>query len=153
MKKSVFANYSNHIKQLALWLKQKKYSVKYALEDSDPQLSLIEKGEQPALCYKWDKEMVEKSDVILADVTFPSIGLGIEMQIAAENDIKLILMHSSDWSECADDKKYETEEHQHYHVQIGSDNISLMALGLPNVFGVINYRSKEDLFNQLENSL
>ncbi|WP_155764084.1 hypothetical protein [Piscirickettsia salmonis] len=23
MKKSVFANYSNHIKQLALWLKQK----------------------------------------------------------------------------------------------------------------------------------
>src|SRR5262245_2745863 len=65
--------------------------VMYALINSDPQLAEKPFGERARLCYLWDRELVEKADVMVAEATYPSTGLGIEMQIA-ENRGKPIII-------------------------------------------------------------
>jgi hypothetical protein len=47
--------------------------VKYALVNSDPQLSTKPFEERAKLCYLWDREMVEESDDLLS-VRAPSFG-------------------------------------------------------------------------------
>ena len=65
LKAGIFESYSDFIKNLALWLKNKGYEVKYALENSDPQLADYPDNKKSTLCYIWDKEMVENADLIL----------------------------------------------------------------------------------------
>ena len=80
----LFANYAKFIHSLANSLREepKGHEVKYALVDSDPQLATKPFDERARLCYVWDREMVEQAEVVIAEASFPSTGLGIEMQLA-----------------------------------------------------------------------
>lgn len=149
LKPGIFKPYSDFIKNIALGLKNKGYQVTYALENSDPQLANYPDNKKPSLCYIWDKEMVENADLILADVSFPSIGVGIELQLACNRNVPIILSHSDFWTEPAQKKQYQTESGKTCNVQIGQNSISLMALGLPNVKNICTYNMPNELFEKL----
>ena len=63
----------------------------YALVNSDPQLASKPFEERARLCYLWDRNMVEQAELIIAEASFPSTGLGIEMQIAESKGTPIIL--------------------------------------------------------------
>ena len=63
-------------------LKSAEHEVMYALVNSDPQLASKPFDERARFCYLWDRNMVEHAELLIAEASFPSTGLGIEMQIA-----------------------------------------------------------------------
>ena len=56
---------------------------------SDPQLAEKPPKERASLCYTWDRRMVEEADLVIAEASFPSTGLGIELQIADTEDVEV----------------------------------------------------------------
>ncbi len=134
-----FDTYTNFIHTLAHYFKKREHIVKYALVDSDPQLAKKPFEERAPLCYYWDRNMVEEADVIIAEASYPSTGLGIELQIAANNEIPIILCFQDDKQLQAHPIEYENPDHKKYTLQVGEGYVSLMALGLPNIYKVIKY--------------
>jgi hypothetical protein len=78
--------YTSFIHHLAVSLRhlQRPHIVKYALVDSDPQLASVPFGDRARLCYLWDRSMLESADLLIAEASYPSIGLGVELQIAEQ---------------------------------------------------------------------
>ena len=74
--------------------KNESHDVKYALLNSDPQLATRPFNERARLCYLWDREMVEEADAVVAEASFPGIGLGIELQLAEAKNIPTIICSS-----------------------------------------------------------
>jgi len=124
-------------------------NVKYALRDSDPQLAEKPFAERARLCYLWDREMVEWADVVVADATYPSTGLGIELQIAENRDIPIILCFEGLSAHKALPITYETPDHIEHSLQLGDGYVSLMALGLPSVYKVIPYTDSSNAYRAL----
>ena len=116
-------------------------SVRYALHDSDPQLAAKPFDERARLCYLWDREMVESADIVIADATYPSIGLGIEMQLAEARGTPIIIAFERLEEHRAKPVEYVNPDATHHALQIGEGFVSLMALGLPSVFKVVPYAS------------
>jgi len=114
--------------------------VKYALRHSDPQLAEKPAIDRARLCYIWDKDMVEWADVVVAEASHPSIGLGIELQLACAKEIPTILAFKLDDSHRAKPVKYQTPDHRTHDLQLGEGYVSLMALGLPSIFKVVPYK-------------
>jgi hypothetical protein len=139
-----FKTYSSYIHDLANKLKKQRHDVKYALINSDPQLAKKGESEKSRLCYLWDKEMVENADLIIAEASFPSTGLGIEMQIADAKNIPIIVLFKDYGSNKSSPVCYENPDHQEHTLQIGEGYVSLMALGIPSVFQVIKYNEPQD---------
>jgi hypothetical protein len=81
--------------------------------------------------------------LVIAEATFPSTGLGIELQLAQSADIPIILCFKNDPSRRAAEVTYENPDHAHHMLQIGEGYVSLMALGLPNITSVLSYISEE----------
>lgn len=123
--------------------------VKYALRDSDPQLGQQPFGDRARLCYIWDKEMVEWSDVIVAETSYPSTGLGIELQIACARQIPAIITFKLDAGHKAPPVQYHTPDHNVHSLQLGEGYVSLMALGLPNVFKVLPYHATNEAYVEI----
>lgn len=123
--------------------------VKYALRDSDPQLSTKPFSERARLCYLWDRQMVEWADVVIAEASYPSIGLGIELQIAEAEDKPIVLAFRRDEALKASPVSYRNPDDIEHDLQLGEGYISLMALGLPSVFEVVGYTSDQDALTQL----
>jgi len=117
--------------------------VKYALRHSDPQLAEKPFGDRARLCYLWDKEMVEWADVVIAESSYPSTGLGIELQIASSRATPVVLAFKLDERHRAEPVEYETPDHRTHSLQLGEGYVSLMALGLPNLFRVVPYRNQD----------
>lgn len=140
----MFSSYVKRIHYFALELERNGHNVKYALKNSDPQLANIPENKKSKFCYKWDKEMVNSTDLIIAEATFPSIGLGIEMQIANTNNIPIILCYRELKINKAKPIQYTNPDYITHDLQIGEGYISLMALGLPNIFQVIKYLTNKD---------
>src|SRR5580698_8372332 len=86
----IFTEYSQFLHDLAASL-SRMHDVRYALVNSDPQLASRPVGDRARLCYRWDESMVLNSDLVVAECSFPSIGLGIEMQMAAGRDIPILI--------------------------------------------------------------
>lgn len=149
--KSLFEEYAIDIHNLAFKLKNDQFAVKYALTDSDPQLSSISKNKQAKTCYEMDKAMVLSSDIIIAECTYASIGLGIELQIAATEGIPIILCHKD--TNKAEKKRYLNPDNNRYDLQIGEGYISLMALGLPTVKAAFEYVSIHELYSNLKSEI
>lgn len=114
-------------------------SVKYALVDSDPQLSLKPRADQAALCYDWDRRMVEDADLVVADASFPSTGLGIELQIAEAAGKPVIMLIGDQGINRAPRAHYRNPDQTDHELQIGEGIVSLMALGLPTIRKVVEY--------------
>ncbi len=141
----LFDSYVNSIHCLALALESENCgTVKYALVNSDPQLAEKPLEDKARLCYLWDRKMVENADLIVSEASFPSTGLGIEMQIAEAKDIPIILCFRDYGKNKADPIEYKNPDQKKHCLQIGEGYISLMALGMPNIFRVIKYQDTKD---------
>jgi hypothetical protein len=88
--------------------------------------------------------MVERADLVIAEASHPSIGLGIEMQIACSVSIPLILCFQMGSQHQATPVEYINPDHEHHNLQIGEGYVSLMALGLPNIRDVIGYSTEDE---------
>jgi nucleoside 2-deoxyribosyltransferase len=114
--------------------------VTYALKNSDPYLSTLPFSERSRACYERDKKLVKDADLIIAECTFPSIGLGIELELAVAYSKPIIIIHDNSPENIAAPVSYiNPDDGKSYTLQIGDGHVSLMALGLPNVKDVISY--------------
>lgn len=118
--------------------------VKYALRDSDPQLSQKAFEDRARLCYLWDREMVEWADVIVAEASYPSTGLGIELQIACARETPIVIAFKLEEHHKAPPVQYRTADQEIHNLQLGDGYVSLMALGLPSIFKVLPYAHTEE---------
>lgn len=82
----------------------------------------------PEEVYKKDYDIVANAKIIIAYVGQPSLGVGIELEIAKNNNTGIILVFQKD------------------------EKVSRMARGIPDV-KIIRYDSKEDALNQLRAEL
>jgi hypothetical protein len=141
-----FCEYSDFLHNLASSLKQENagHIVKYALVNSDPQLAEHPPSERAKLCYEWDRNIVQEVDLVIGEASFPSIGLGIELQIAISKATPIILCYRNYRNNKAEPVCYENPDKSIHQLQIGKGFISLMALGLPTVQAVIEYYKYED---------
>lgn len=142
-----FDTYVKTIHDLASHLRE--FEIKYALVNSDPQLKKIPLNEKAKYCYLWDRKMVEEADVIIAEASFPSIGLGIELQIAETRNIPVILLYNENQSHKALPASYTNPDKHEYNLQIGEGYVSLMALGLPNILKIIPYTYFENCIKDI----
>lgn len=143
-----FSGYVDFIHGLAAHLERTlNVKVKYALRDSDPQLADKPLADRARLCYLWDKEMVEWADVVVADASHPSTGMGIEMQIACSNEIPIIIAFQVNEKHKAAPVEYETPDAKKHELQLGDGYITLMALGIPSIFKVLPYASSSEAYD------
>ena len=149
-----FAGYANFLHSLADSLaRDRDKDVKYALINSDPQLATKPFHERARLCYAWDARMVQEADVVVAECSFPSIGLGIELQIAAENKTPIVILFRDFHDNRAVPVHYFNPDDSEHELQIGDGFVSLMALGLPTVFKVHRYSEDWEAVRQVSDSL
>ena len=116
----------------------------YALVNSDPQLASKPFEERARLCYLWDRHMVEQAEFVVAEASFPSTGLGIEMQIAESNGTPIILCFRDFGSNKVEGVSYENPDHSRHNLQVGGGFVTLMALGVPAIFRVVRYSDRQD---------
>jgi len=148
-----FAEYAIFLHSLAAFLTKSAHNVTYALVHSDPILATKPISERARFCYLWDKELVEDAEVLVAEASFPSIGLGIELQVAAANGTPIVLCFCDREQNKATPVSYENPDHTRHDLQIGEGFVSLMALGLPSVFRVIRYSDVIDATSRIAESL
>jgi hypothetical protein len=113
------------------------HDVKYALINSDPQLAKKPDENKSRLCYLWDRKMVEEADLVIAECSFPSTGLGIELQVAENKNIPILLCFRDYGTNKSNPISYENPDHTQHQLQIGEGYISHMVLGMPNVIGTL----------------
>jgi hypothetical protein len=144
--RDIFADYAAYLHALAEALRTVPpvASVRYALVDSDPQLASKPAADRAALCYDWDRRMVENADLMIAEASFPSTGLGIEMQIAETAGIPLIVLIGDLGMNRVGRAHYKNPDHREHDLQIGEGIVSLMALGLPAIRKTILYNTFDE---------
>lgn len=141
--REIFDSYVAYLHELAASIRAipEVRSVRYALVDSDPQLALKSASDRAALCYDWDRRMVEESNLMIADASFSSTGLGIELQIAETAGIPIVMLVGDHGINRIASAKYQNPDHSQHELQVGEGIVSLMALGLPGIRKTIPYRS------------
>ena len=118
--------------------------VKYALRHSDPQLAEKPSHEKAKLCYLWDRAMVEWADLVVAECSYPSTGVGIELQIAEQRGTPVVICFENSQAIAASPVDYANPDGSHHQLQIGEGHVTLMALGLPTAIGVVSYVDPEE---------
>jgi hypothetical protein len=113
--------------------------IKYALRDSDPQLTDRAAHDRARLCYVWDRQMVEQADIVVAECSYPSTGVGIELQIAENAGKPIIICYQESPTTRATPASYINPGEGPHELQIGEGYVTLMALGLPTVHKVVAY--------------
>ena len=88
--------------------------------------------------------MVEEADLVIAEASFPSTGLGIELQLAESNGTPIILCFRDFGTNKVESASYENPDHSHHELQVGQGLVTLMALGIPTVFRTIQYYGQND---------
>jgi hypothetical protein len=142
--RKMFEQYVSFIHRLAGALHAEGIEqVTYALINSDPQLAEKPFGERARLCYLWDREMVEHADLVIAEASFSSTGMGIELQIAEGMGTPIILCFHKGNEYQAPPVGYQNPDTHQHMLQIGDGYVSLMALGVPTVFKVIGYQDED----------
>jgi nucleoside 2-deoxyribosyltransferase len=94
--------------------------------NSDP---VVHPHLDPKQVYEMDKREIAGSDIVIAYVGFPSLGVGQEIEIARENEVPVILLYEQ------------------------SKRISRMARGNPAVIAQIAFADFEDGLRQLRSVL
>jgi hypothetical protein len=141
-----FGDYTIFIHELAATLRGKPHTheVRYALMDSDPQLARKPYDDRARLCYLWDRSMIEEAELVIAEASYPSLGLGIELQIAEQAGIPIIIAFQKLPVNKSDPVLYRNPDFSEHSLQIGDGYVSLMALGIPTVTRVIGYHMAAD---------
>jgi len=83
--------------------------------------------------------MVEESDLVVADASFPSTGLGIELQIAEARGKPIILLVGDYEVNRVKSVHYTNPDLTEHDLQVGEGLVSLMVLGLPGIRRIIRY--------------
>lgn len=148
--RDIFPQYVSYLHELARQLRAISAieKVQYALVDSDPQLAAKPEADRAALCYDWDRRMVEGADLVLADASFPSTGLGIELQIAENSGIPVIMLVGDLGINRAHKVQYQNPNHAQHDLQIGRGIVSLMAIGLPAIRKIVSYRTFDEAIHE-----
>jgi len=147
---NIFEQYCDFIRDIAKMLEQKHgFSVKYALKDSDPFLPQYPFSKRPKKCYEWDRGMVEEADLVIAEVSFPSLGAGIELQIAEHKRIPVILIYKDYGFNVAEEKEYKNDDGKMHKLQIGNRIVSIIVQGNPAIVHEIYYSSYEEVIDSL----
>ncbi|WP_132649385.1 TIR domain-containing protein [Rubrivivax gelatinosus] len=146
--RSDFEKYVRLIHRLALGMQDFGAEVRYPLKDSDPQLSMQSFGDRAKLCYEWDRDLVEWADLVVAECSYPSIGVGIELQIAEQSDIPGVIIFDSTSAGVAQ-TQYENPDGSKHWLQIGEGHVTLMALGMPNIIAAVGYRDEVDALRKI----
>lgn len=123
--------------------------VKYALVDSDPELASHPPSKRAKLCYRWDRQMVESADILVAEASFPSTGLGIELQLAESRRLPILICYHDFGVNRASPIEYRNPDDSRHSLQIGEGFVSLMALGLPGVAHVIQHSADAEGIMQI----
>lgn len=110
----------------------------------DTTVDLKPTSERARLCYLWDREMVEEADLVIAEASFPSTGLGIEMQLAEAKGTPIILCFRDFGTNKVKSLSYANPDHTHHELQVGEGFVTLMALGIPTIFRSIHYFDRDD---------
>ena len=141
--RDIFTDYVAYLHELAYALRAIPTvdSVRYALIDSDPQLASKPASDRAALCYDWDRRMVEDVNLLIAEASFPSTGLGIELQIAESAGIPVIMLIGDLSINRVGRAHYSNPDHSEHELQIGEGIVSLMALGLPGIRKTVPYET------------
>ena len=144
--RELFVEHCEFVHSLArrLRLSPAAHEVKYALVNSDPGLAEKPFKERAKLCYLWDRQMVEEAELVIAEASFPAIGMGIELQIAEAHGTPIILCFRDYHGNRATPVGYTNPDHSVHTLQIGEGFVSLMALGVPTVHSVVQYANIED---------
>lgn len=151
---SQFQEHAHLIQSIAHSLEERSgHTVRYALRDSDPQLATQPADQQAKLCYTWDRAMVEWADLVVAESTFPSTGMGVELQIAAQSSIPIVMLYKSKRPEEIPHLPYRNADESQHEIQIGTSGVSLMALGVPSIIRTIEYRTHNEALSALEAEL
>lgn len=139
----IFSEYAAYLHELAhaLQMIPAVTGVKYALVHSDPQLASKPEDDRAALCYDWDRRMVEGADIVVAEASFPSTGLGIELQIAETAGIPVIMLVGNLGLNRVGHVHYANPDQTQHELQIGEGIVSLMALGLPAIRKTVSYET------------
>jgi len=141
---AIFEQHIAFIHGLAEELKAAGHEVMYALVNSDPQLASKPFEERARLCYLWDRNMVEQAELFIGEASFPSTGLGIEMQIAESKGTPIILCFRDYGTNKVENVFYENPDHSRHALQVGDGFVTLMALGVPTIFKVVRYLDRQD---------
>ncbi len=83
----------------------------------------------PQEVFERDRRAVRKADLVIAYVGIPSLGVGMELAYAEVFDIPVILL-------AEEDRK-----------------ISRFVLGIPNVKGVVRFKTREEALEKLKDNL
>jgi hypothetical protein len=152
--RDAFSSYTSFIHSLAEALRSAGCTdVRYALIHSDPQLAKKPSSERARLCYTWDKELVRGSDVVIAEATYPSIGMGIELEVACGLGLPIILCYEQLPTHKIAPASYDNPDHSHHTLQIGEGYVSLMALGLATLFKIVPYAGPAEAFSGVTDAL
>ncbi len=80
--------------------------------------------------YEWDTNCVRSANFFVAEVSYPSTGLGIELGVAAENDVPVMMLAHKD------------------------ARVATMLQGIPNlVKDVVRYETILDLIPEIEQTI
>src|SRR5215469_1316206 len=141
---AIFEEHVAFIHALAGKLKSAGHEVMYALVNSDPQLASKPFEERARLCYSWDRKMVEQAELVIAEASFPSTGVGVEMQIAESKGTPIIVCFRDFGTNKVNSVVYENPDRSRHNLQVGEGFVTLMALGVPTIFKVIQYSDRQD---------
>lgn len=148
-----FNNYSKTISNLHSFIESFGHNVSNALRDNSPYDSSLDDFENAKVCYEWHKSRIEKSNLVIAEVSFPSIGVGIELESANQFNIPIILIYDKILAIKADVKEYEATGDLIKNTNITHPNISSMALGLKQAKELVGYKDFSDLSSRLRKYL
>ena len=143
--RDLFPHYTEYLHSLAqaLGALRSDCLVKYALLNSDPQLAEKPPEERASLCYAWDRRMVEEADLVVADASFPSTGLGVELQIAEARGTPIVMLIGDYGVNRVKPARYTNPDESQHDLQVGEGIVTLMALGVPSIRRKIAYTCQE----------
>ena len=143
--RDLFPAYTSYLHSLAQALVaiENDCTVKYALLNSDPQLAEKPPEDRASLCYAWDRRMIEEADLIVADASFPSTGLGVELQIADSHGTPIVMLIGEYGVNRVKSVCYTNPDASKHNLQVGEGIVSLMALGIPSIHRTLGYTCHE----------
>ena len=148
-----FNEYTQFIQKLHIQLESNGFNIENALSNSSPFDSTLDSLVNAKNCYNWHKELITQSDVVIAEVSFPSLGVGIELQLANQLGIPTYLIYNPCIASTATSKSFKNDKQIHSTTNITHDYISSMALGMDCVKNVLSYTEYEAIGNEITSLL
>lgn len=136
-----FVEFNNAVRMLL----QFRYGVNFssALNDNESTLDSYPQEQQARMCYIRDQASVEWSDFIIGDVTFPSTGLGQEVERANSKGIPIIALVRGTRRIKPEERPYLVQpvggEIEHHALHVGSGGVSFMLQGNPALKVILKY--------------